>query len=155
MSSRTVVGLAAVLVVSSVSAQAQAAAEAALANAHSSAATAKAGSALGRAFNQGSSQLAGRIQQVAPAPVQVHRPQASRQLSTQAKAGSPTAATPTGSSLIVSVHGGAPPACAPTNQRVQEQAAASANSNCGTKTSPKAKPPTQYKSAITMSFPKQ
>ena len=155
MISRTVVGLAAVLIVSSGSAHAQAAAEAALANAHSSTVTTKVGSALGRALNQGSRQLAGRIPQVGPAPLQTHRPQPNGPLST-AKVGALSTATPTGSSLIVSVQGGELPACAPASHGVQEQsAAASANSNCGSKTSPKAKPPTPYKSAVTLSFPKQ
>src|SRR5439155_5529763 len=66
MNSRTLLGLAAFLGIFSISAHAQAAAEAAIANAHSSASTVKAGSILGRALNQGSNQLAGRIQQVAP-----------------------------------------------------------------------------------------
>src|SRR5207249_8208349 len=55
--------------------------------------TVKAGSILGRALNQGSNQLAGRIQQVAPAQVQAHGSQGSRQLSAQANSGTvPTGA---------------------------------------------------------------
>ena len=67
MNPRTLLGLTAFIGSFSLSANSQAAAEATLANAHSSASTVKAGSVLGRTLNRGSSQLAGRMQQLAPA----------------------------------------------------------------------------------------
>src|SRR5438552_4309714 len=148
MNSRTLLGLAAIFGVFSISAHAQAAAEAALAHAASSASTVKAGSILGRALNQGSNQLAGRIQQVAPAQVQAHGSQG-RQLSAQANSGTVPTGAPGGSSLIVSVKGNEP-ACAASAQA----AAGTANPNCIGKAAPKTKSQTQYKSAVTLSFPK-
>src|SRR5439155_26995047 len=149
MNSRTLLGLAAVLGIFSISAHAQAAAEAALAHAASSASTVKAGSILGRALNQGSNQLAGRIQQVAPAQVQAHGSQGSRQLSAQANSGTVPTGAPGGSSLIVSVKGNER-ACAASAQAAQEKTTAgTANLNCTGKAAP-----TQYKSAVTLSFPK-
>ena len=154
MNSRTLLGLAAVLGIFSISAHAQAAAEAAIANAHSSVSTVKAGSILGRALNQGSNQLAGRIQQVAPAQVQAHGLQASRQLSAQANSRTVPTGAPGGSSLIVSVKG-SEPACAASAQAAQEKTTAgTANPNCTGKAAPKTKSQTQYKSAVTLSFPK-
>ncbi|HEV2730653.1 MAG TPA: hypothetical protein VGV15_11535 [Terriglobales bacterium] len=154
MNPRTLLALTALIGIFSLSANAQAAAEAALANAHSSASTVKAGSVLGRALNQGSSQLAGRMQQLAPAQLQTRVSQPSEKLNAQATSGTLRAGTPTGSSLIVSVHGGEP-ACAPSSQSVQGQnAAASTTPICGSKASPKTKPQNQYKSAVTLSFPK-
>ena len=154
MNSRTLLGLAAILGVFSISAHAQAAAEAALAHAASSASTVKAGSILGRALNQGSNQLAGRIQQVAPAQVQAHGLQANRQLSAQAKSRTVPTGAPGGSSLIVSVKG-SEPACAASAQAAQEKTTAgTANPNCTGKAAPKTKSQTQYKSAVTLSFPK-
>src|SRR6266571_1372602 len=133
---------------------APAAAEAALAHAASSASTVKAGSILGRALNQGSTQLAGRIQQVAPAQVQAHGSQGSRQLSAQANSGTVPTGAPGGSSLIVSVKG-SEPACAASAQAAQEKTTAgTANPNCTGKAAPKTKSQTQYKSAVTLSFPK-
>jgi hypothetical protein len=154
MNSRTLFGLAAVLSIFSTSAHAQAAAEAALAHAASSASTVKAGSILGRALNQGSNQLAGRIQQVAPAQVQARGSQASKRLSAQANSGVvPTGATG-GRSLIVSVKGNEP-ACAQSTQGSPEKTTTgTANSNCEGKVTPKTKSQTQYKSAVTLSFPK-
>jgi hypothetical protein len=152
MNSRTLLGLAAVLSIFSTSAHAQAAAEAALAHAASSASTVKAGSILGRALNQGSNQLAGRIQQVAPAPVQAHGLQASRQLSAQANSGTVSTGAPGGSSLIVSVKG-SEPACAAAAQNSQEKTTGG-TANCASKVTPKTKSQTQYKSAVTLSFPK-
>jgi hypothetical protein len=155
MNPRTLLGLTAFIGIFSLSAHAQAAAEAALANAHSSASTVKAGSALGRALNQGSGQLAGRIQQFAPAQVQTRASQPSEKLNAQATSGTARAGTPTGGSLIVSVHGGEP-ACTPPSQSVQSQnAAASTTPVCGSKASPKTKSQNQYKSAVALSFPKQ
>jgi hypothetical protein len=155
MNSRTLLGLAAVLIVPSISAHAQAVAEAALANAHSSTVTIKAGSALGHALNQGSSQLAGRIQQIAPRPTQT-RSQAHGQVSTQANVSIPGNTPPTGSSLIVSVRGGEAPACGPANQRLsQGEVAASTNPNCGNTAPDKTKPQAQYKSAVKVAFPTQ
>jgi hypothetical protein len=154
MNSRTLLGLAAILGVFSISAHAQAAAEAALAHAASSASTVKAGSILDRALNQGSNQLAGRIQQVAPAQVQAHGSQGSRQLSAQANSGTVPTGAPGGSSLIVSVKGNEP-ACAASAQAAQEKTTAgTANLNCTGKAAPKTKSQTQYKSAVTLSFPK-
>ena len=150
MNSRTLLGLAAVLSIFSTSAHAQAAAEAALAHAASSASTVKAGSILGRALNQGSNQLAGRIQQVAP--VQAHGLQASRQLSAQANSGTVSTGAPGGSSLIVSVKG-SEPACAAAAQNSQEKTTGG-TANCASKVTPKTKSQTQYKSAVTLSFPK-
>jgi len=156
MNSRTVLALAAVLIVLCVSAHAQAAAEAALANAHSSTSAVNAGSALGRALNRGSSQLAGRIQQVAPASGHANGSQARAQVSALAEASASRSAPPTGSSLIVAVHGAQPPACVPTNQNVQGQnALSSANPRCGSKILRKAQTAPQYKSNVTVAFPKQ
>jgi hypothetical protein len=147
MNSRMLLGLAAVLGIFSISAHAQAAAEAALAHAASSASTVKAGSILGRALNHGSNQLAGRIQQVAPAQVQAHGSQGSRQLSAQANSRTMSTGVPGGSSLIVSVKGGEP-ACAASAQAAQEKTTGgTANPNCIGKVTPKTKSQTQYKFA--------
>jgi hypothetical protein len=149
------------LVVLQPSAYAQAAAESALLGAGSSTATVKAGSALNSILNQGSKQLAGRVQRqvLQPTPGTISHVGA-RQVPTSRIKGTPVRAgtTPTVGPVIASIQG-AVTGCVPTNQTPSalgsSAAAESVQTNCGGQDSASPPVPPEYKSVITLSFPKR
>jgi hypothetical protein len=139
------------------SAFAQAAAESVLLNGASAGATAKFGSQLGSALNQSSKQLAGRAQQIQPAPGKGSpagaRPVSSPVQGTAVRAGAKPAQGP----MIASIQGAAT-RCAPTNQTAStaegKTVAEAAQSNCSGKDSASKSAPQKYKSVITLSLQK-
>ena len=162
MSSRILLGMTfiLVLVVLRASAFGQAAAESVLLNSGSAATTVKAGSALNSALNQGSKQLAGRVQRqvVPPAPGKMSQVGA-RQVSTSPVKGTVVRAdtTPAQGAMITSIQG-AVTSCAPTHETPStpgsKTAAESAQTNCSGQDSASKPAPQKYKSVITLSFPK-
>jgi hypothetical protein len=144
------------LLVLRTSAIAQAAAESALLSAGSSTATAKAGSALSSILNQHYNQVAGRVQRqvLQPTPQKVSHVGArpvSRSPVVAVRAGTTSAEVP----LIASIQG-AVTSCIPTKQIASapgsKTTAQSGQTNCGGQDS--AGKPGEYKSVITVSFPK-
>jgi hypothetical protein len=134
---------------------AQAVAESVLLGAGSTTATVKAGSALNSALNQGSKQLAGRVQRQMLQPVPPEKKPHSRggKVSTGPVKGT---ATPAQGAVISSVQG-AVTTCAPASQKASaagsKSAAKSSQTNCSGQ--PASQPvPQEYKSVITLSFPK-
>jgi hypothetical protein len=140
------------------SAFAQAAAESVLLNGASAAATAKFGSQLGSALNQSSKQLAGRVQQIQPAPGKAS-PVGARPVSKSPVQGTAVraGATPAQGPMIASIQGAAT-RCAPTNQTAStpesKTAVESAQTNCSGRSAASKSAPQKYKSVITLSLPK-
>jgi len=116
---------------------AQAAAEAALGNAASGSAAAKAGSVLGRALNQSSKQLAGRIQEQTSKPLQLGTQPSGQKLRLKSHAGTVRTNSAPGN-LITSIQGGEV-TCAPTDLKSQASGGKanteSKDKNCGSKAS--------------------
>src|SRR5712692_1963826 len=114
---------------------AQAAAEAALGNAASGSAAAKAGSVLGRALNQSSKQLAGRIQEQTSKPLQLGTQPSGQKLRLKSHAGTVRTNSAPGN-LITSIQGGEV-TCAPTDLKSQASGGKanteSKDKNCGSK----------------------
>jgi len=146
------------LLVLRTSAIAQAAAESALLGAGSSTATAKAGSALSSILNQRYNQVAGRVQQqvLQPTPQKASRVGArpvSRSPVIAVRASTTSAEVP----IIASIQG-AVTSCIPTKQIASapgsKATAQSGQTNCGGQDSASKPVPPEYKSVITVSFPK-
>jgi hypothetical protein len=146
------------LLVLRTSAIAQAAAESALLSAGSSTATAKAGSALSSILNQSYSQVAGRVRQqvLQPTPQKASHVGArpvSRSPVNAVRAGTTSAEVP----IIASIQG-AVTSCIPTKQIASapgsKTATQSGQRNCGGQDSASKPVPPEYKSVITLSFPK-
>jgi hypothetical protein len=134
---------------------AQAVAESVLLGAASSTATVKAGSALNSALNQGSKQLAGRVQRHTLQPVPSGRKPHSEagKISTGPFKGT---ATPARGAVISSIQGAATN-CAPASQTasVAESKTATQPSQTNCSGQPGSEPaPQKYKSVITLAFPK-
>ncbi|HYU46601.1 MAG TPA: hypothetical protein VEK84_10550 [Terriglobales bacterium] len=141
------------------SAFAQAAAESVLLGGASSAATVKAGSQLNSALNQGSKQLAGRVQQqMQPAPGKIAPVGAGAVSKSPVKGIAVRAgATPAPGPVIASIQGAATH-CAPTNHTTSmpgsKTHAESAQTNCSGQSSASESAPQKYKPVITLSLQK-